>query len=175
MPRAARSLTVSIRSLSERPKRSSFHTTIMSPGLASSSILRNSGRSNRLPLILSVKVFSHCSFFIASICSRVACLSFETRIYPSFMGLSPFCLVVFTSSLLYKNSSPLASFYTLIYTWQNTQHFSQKRPAILLLWLSVLNPRFLNGKPSPEELVRDRLGQACLPHSGSGRSNLLLC
>ena len=66
IPRCSRVCTVSIRSLSERQRRSSRHTTMTSPARAISSLRKNSGRSKRFPLILSVKVRVHCSRRIAS-------------------------------------------------------------------------------------------------------------
>ena len=54
IPRSARPVTVSTRWRSERPNRSSFHTTRVSPGRSWSKSCSRTGRSARAPLAVSV-------------------------------------------------------------------------------------------------------------------------
>jgi hypothetical protein len=77
--RAAIRIALSIKWGSERPRRSSFHTTTTSPLRPWASALLSSGRSVRDPEARSSYIFSQPARFKASICRRVSCSSVETR------------------------------------------------------------------------------------------------
>ncbi len=79
-PRSLRRLSVSMRSLSERPSRSSFHTITVSPERTKARSSSNPFRSNFDPVILSLKYFSHPASFKASLYNASFCSCLETRI-----------------------------------------------------------------------------------------------
>jgi len=87
IPLALRSSTTSMRCLRERPKRSSRHTTRVSPGRSCSRALSRPGRDARAPLALSVKMRSQPAFSKASVCKSNVCSSRLTRAYPIFTVL----------------------------------------------------------------------------------------
>ncbi len=93
--------TRAIKSLSDRPKRSSLQTTIVSPLLAKAKAKAsfNPGRSAFAPLILSAKLFSHPAACSASCCNARFWSSVETRSYPmSLGGFLRFCYCLKTRS-----------------------------------------------------------------------------
>ena len=79
-PRSRKAVTVSMRCLSDRPRRSSFQTTSRSPARRSAWARSRPGRSALVPPALSVEIFSHPAAFRASswrsrFCSRVETLA----------------------------------------------------------------------------------------------------
>src|SRR5258708_24381595 len=78
--------TVSIRCFKERPRRSSFQTTSVSPGRTKARAWFRASRSALAPLILSVKYLVQSAFLSASCCRSAFCSSVETRLYPTSTG-----------------------------------------------------------------------------------------
>ena len=75
-------VVISIKCLSERPSRSSFHTTKVSFSLAKAMAAPSSGRSFFAPLPTSMKIFSQPALFRASSCRSRFWSEVETRAYP---------------------------------------------------------------------------------------------
>ena len=78
-PRASRVLTTSIRCGSERPSRSSRHTTSTSPSRRNPSAAVRPGRSSLAPETVSSKIRSHSALRSASVYKAVFCSAVGTR------------------------------------------------------------------------------------------------
>ncbi len=72
--------SVSINCFNDRPRRSNFQTTRVSPSLRYSMAARNALRSKRTPVYLSVNIRATPRFFKASIWRARCCTVFETRV-----------------------------------------------------------------------------------------------
>ncbi len=79
IPRADNSAAKAIKPWIERPKRSSFQITSVSPARAKCSTAASPGRSTFVPLALAVNSFSHPAFLKASSCSERSWSAVETR------------------------------------------------------------------------------------------------
>ncbi len=91
MSRSLSLLSSSIKCLRERPARSSFHTTSVSPGLRYARASFRPLRSAFVPVIFSRNHFSQPAFLSASICNASCCSCLETRISARGPGSPPSC------------------------------------------------------------------------------------
>jgi hypothetical protein len=104
-PRTPRSRTMSTRCGNDRPRRSSFQTTSVSPGRHSVSAASNPGLSTVAPLTVSVNRRSHPAVRSASVWRSRFCSAVDTLAYPISMDVAPFH-VCGSDALCYTSTVP---------------------------------------------------------------------